>query len=123
MGDLKIKKLEFEISIPITGLQKGKKYTLQVDDNTTFLEALALVDKIEMQNTKDKMFPLYEGYIHSYIQLFINLDENSIYDDVGVYAYGPDEQGLMKKFNPIRENIEFNLHPGSIIQLQPDVGC
>jgi len=123
VGDLKIKKLEFEISIPITGLQKGKKYTIQVNDNTTFIEALALVDKIEMQNTKDTIFPLYENYIYSYVQLFINFEENSLYDDVGVYAYGPDEKGLMKKFNPIRENIEFDLFPASIIQLQPDVGC
>jgi len=76
-----------------------------------------------MTETKNMIFPLYEGYIHSYLQLFVNLEEDSIYDDVGVYAYAPDKHGIMQKFNPIRENIEFNLYPDSVIQLQPDVGC
>lgn len=76
-----------------------------------------------MVETKTSIFPVYEGYIHSYLQLFVNLEEDSIYDDVGVYAYAPDEHGIMRKFNPIRENIEFNLYPDSVIQLQPDVGC
>jgi len=123
LGDQKIKKIEFEISIPVKRLQQGKRYTLNVEDNTTFIETLALVDKIEMAETKNMIFPLYEGYIHSYLQLFVNLEEDSIYDDVGVYAYAPDEHGIMHKFNPIRENIEFNLYPDSLIQLQPDVGC
>jgi hypothetical protein len=29
----------------------------------------------------------------------------------------------MRKFIPIRDNIEFNVYPDSEIQLQPDVGC
>ena len=82
-----------------------------------------MVDKQVVENPKDSIFPIYEGYIHNYLQLFINLEENSIYDDVGIYAYGPDENGLMRKFNPIRDNVEFNIYPDSVIQLQPDVGC
>ena len=123
MGDLKIKKIEFEISIPIKGLQQGKKYSLEMNDNATFIEALALVDKIEMRDPTNSIFPLYEDHIYSYLQLFINIEEGLIYDDVGVFAYAPDEKGIMRKFNPIRENIEFNLYPDSFIQLQPDVGC
>ncbi|MFX0033369.1 MAG: hypothetical protein ACFE8E_09650 [Candidatus Hodarchaeota archaeon] len=123
MGDLQIKKIEFEISIPIKGLQQGKKYSLELNDNATFIEALALVDKIEMEDPTNTIFPLYEDYIYSYLQLFVNIEEGLIYDDVGVFAYAPDEDGIMRKFNPIRENIEFNLYPDSFIQLQPDVGC
>lgn len=123
LGDLKIKKVEFEISIPFKGLQQGKKYSLDVNDNTTFIEALALVDEIEMRDSINSIFPLYDGHIHSYLQLFVNLDKGYIYDDVGVFAYAPDENGAMRKFNPIKENIEFNIYPDSFIHLQPDVGC
>ena len=37
--------------------------------------------------------------------------------------YGPDENGDLRKFMPLRDNIEFNLYPNSIIDLQPDPGC
>lgn len=57
------------------------------------------------------------------MQLIVDLENHQIYDDVGVSAYGPNENGAMIKFNPIRENIDFILHPGSLVQLQPDVGC
>ena len=76
-----------------------------------------------MQNISNPIFPINDGYIHNYMQLLINLEENTLYDDVGVYAYGPDENGTMRKFNPIREDIFFNVFPDSIIKLQPDVGC
>jgi len=82
-----------------------------------------MVDKRAVMDTKNTIFPINEGYIHNYMQLFVNFEINSIYEDVGIYAYAPDEDGLMRKFNPIRENIEFNVYNGSYIQLQPDVGC
>ena len=82
-----------------------------------------MVDKIELKNTKNSIFPINEGYIHNYMQLFVNFERNSIYEDVGIFAYASDEEGLMKKFNPIRENIAFNVYPDTYIQLQPDVGC
>ena len=74
-------------------------------------------------DTQTTIFPINEGYIHNYMQLLIDFKTNSIYEDVGIYAYAPDENGLMQKFNPIRDNIEFNVYPDSYIQLQPDVGC
>jgi len=104
-------------------MQKGKKYTVEIQDDASFLEALAMVDKQELENPEESIFPINEGYIHNYMQLLVNLEENHIYDDVGIYAYGPDEKGLSRKFNPIRENLEFNVYPDSKIQLQPDVGC
>lgn len=118
-----IKKINFEISIPTERLQKGKKYTIELKDNGTLIEALALVDKLEIGSPEGSIFQINDGYIHYYLQLFINLEEYTIYDDVGVSAYGPDEDGLLTKFNPIRDNIQFNLFPDSVIQLQPDVGC
>jgi hypothetical protein len=118
-----IKKINFEISIPTERLQKGKKYTIELKDDGTLIEALALVDKLEIENPEGSIFPINDGYIHSYLQLFINFEENAIYGDVGVSAYGPDDRGMMTKFNPIRDNIDFKLFPDSVIQLQPDVGC
>ena len=118
-----MKTIKFDISIPIQGLQKGKKFTVFVDDDATIIEALAMVDKHVQENPNESIFPIYEGYIHNYLQLFVNLEDGYIYDDVGIYAYGPDEDKIMRKFNPIRENIEFVLYPDSLIQLQPDVGC
>jgi len=82
-----------------------------------------MVDKIEANDKQKAVFPIYEGYIHNYMQLFIDFKKNSIYEDVGIYAYAPDEDGLMRRFNPIRDNIQFNVYPDSYIQLQPDVGC
>ncbi|MFX1310792.1 MAG: hypothetical protein ACFE8C_13910, partial [Promethearchaeota archaeon] len=95
-----VKKITFEISLPIKGLQKGKEYNLLVKDDATFIECLALVDKLEMQNTTDYIFPINEGYIHNYMQLLVNIEEDKIYEDVGIFAYGPNENGVMKKFNP-----------------------
>jgi len=118
-----MKTIKFDISIPIQGLEKGKKFTVYVDDNATIIEALAMVDKHIQENPTESIFPIYDEYIHNYLQLFVNLEDGYIYDDVGIYAYGPDEKEIMRKFNPIRENIEFNLYPDSLIQLQPDVGC
>jgi hypothetical protein len=118
-----IKKVIFKISIPLKGLQEGKEFVVQAKDDATFVEALAMVDKQVLENPKDSIFPIYEGYIHNYLQLFWNIETNSIYEDVGIMPYGPDENGNLRKFMPLRDNIEFNLYPNSVIDLQPDPGC
>ncbi|MFX0012697.1 MAG: hypothetical protein ACFE9R_20470 [Candidatus Hermodarchaeota archaeon] len=104
-------------------MQSGKDYEFDIKDDANFIDALALVDKIELYSLENTIFPLYDGYIHNYLQLFVNLEEETIYDDVGLSPYAPNEHGFHRKFNPIRENIKFNLFPGTIIELQQDVGC
>ena len=84
---------------------------------------MALVDKEEKENSSKCIFPLYEGYIHNYLQLFVNIEDELIYDDVGLSPYAPDDEGFFRKFNPIRENLYFNIFPDTIIELQQDVGC
>ena len=118
-----VKILKFKISIPLKGLQSGREYEFEIKNDANFIEALALVDKIERESSENKIFPLHDGYIHNYLQLFVNLENDTIYEDVGLSPYAPDEQGLYRKFNPIRENIKFNLFPDTIIELQQDVGC
>ena len=118
-----IKKIKFNISINLSGLTKGKKFIVHLEDKGNILDALAMVDRQDMRNPKDSIFPIFDGYIHNYLHLFWDPVQNVIYDDVGMMAYGPDENGLMRKFMPIRDNIEFNLYPNSVIDLQPDSGC
>ncbi|TFF97251.1 MAG: hypothetical protein EU547_04825 [Promethearchaeota archaeon] len=109
--------------IPLSGLQQGKKLNLNVEDNVTFIESLALVDRYFQNHPEDSIFPIYEGYIHNYLQLFINLEKETLYEDVAATAYAPDENGNMTKFNPIGKNIYFNIYPDTEIILQPDSGC
>lgn len=104
-------------------MQSGKEYDLEIKNEANFIDALALVDRLEFESSGDTFFPLYDGYIHNYLQLFVNLEDQSIYEDVGLSPYAPDEDGLYRKFNPIRDNIKFQLFPDTIIELQQDVGC
>ncbi len=120
---IKIKRITIKISIPSSGLQQGKQFNVQVKDDATFVEALAKVDKYIFENPQVSIFPIFEDYIHNYLQLFWDPEHNIIYEDVGIMPYGPDEDGNLRKFMPIRDNLEFNLFPDSIIDLQPDSGC
>ncbi|MHA1723922.1 MAG: hypothetical protein ACTSXH_03660 [Promethearchaeota archaeon] len=118
-----LKKITFNISFNLSGMSQGKTFIVNVKDDATFVEALAIVDKQDMEHPEKSIFPLFKGYIQNYLQLFWDPQENKIYDDVGLQAYGPDEEGNLRKFMPLRENIEFNLYPNSVIDLQPDPGC
>jgi hypothetical protein len=57
------------------------------------------------------------------MQLLVNVEEDKIYEDIGLMPYGPDEEGNLRKFMPLKEDINFNLYSDSIIDLQPDSGC
>ena len=50
--------------------------------------------------------------IHSYLQLIWDSEENKIYDDCAVNAYGPN-----RAFMPLQEDINFNLYPKSEITI------
>ena len=63
-------------------------------------------------NPEKSIFPLFKGLINSYLQLIWDAEENKIYEDCGVDAYGPN-----KEFIPLRENIKFNLYPNSTITI------
>ncbi len=82
-----------------------------------------MVDKHIFEHPEESIFPIFDGYIHNYLQLFINIEEEYIYEDVGVSPYAPDEQGVMRKFNPIRDDLYFNLYHETKLDLQMDVGC
>ena len=118
-----MKKITFKLSVPQSGLCHGKKFIIKAKDDANIVEALAMVDKYIYEHPEESIFPIFEGYIHNYLQLYINLEKGCFYDDVGISPYAPDENGLLRKFNPIKQNLDFNLFPDSVIDLQQDVGC
>lgn len=93
-------------------LSKGLNYTVSIQDNGTIIDAISIIDKQMMINPEKSIFPLFKGLINSYLQLIWDAEENKIYEDCGVDAYGPN-----KEFIPLRENIEFNLYPNSTITI------
>lgn len=122
-GGLLMKKIKITLSVPLQGLSKGKTFMIETKDDATIIDVLAEVDRQVKQKPKESIFPLYDDYIHNYLQLFVNLDDDIIYEDVGMSAYGPDDEGVLRKFNPLRKDLYFNLYPDTIIDLQQDVGC
>ena len=114
----KIKKIKVSISLPYSGLSEGKIFEVHVKDNATFYEALAMIDKEVFRDPKKSIFPIYDGYIKSYLHLFWNPKDNKLYDDVGIMPYGPS-----REFMPLWDNIDFSLIPDSEIDLQMDPGC
>jgi hypothetical protein len=114
----KIKKIKFTISVPLRGLEKGIDYEVIVKDDATFYEALSMVDKKVLQNPQSSIFPIYDGYIKSYLHLFWNPKKNELYDDIGIMPYGPK-----REFMPLWDDIDYNIIPNSNIDLQMDPGC
>ena len=88
------------------------KYTLEMDDDGTIIDALSKIDKNMIENPNTSVFPLYKGLIHSYLQLIWDAEENEIYGDCGVDAYGPN-----KEYMPLRDDINFSLIPNSEITI------
>lgn len=113
-----MKNIKFTIFAPVKGLNEGRIYQVKVKDDARFIESLAMVDKIVLEDPKNSPFPLYDGYIKTYLQLFWNPQKNEIYDDCAVNAYGPNRQ-----FMPLRDDLDFNLYPDSEIKIHPDAGC
>jgi hypothetical protein len=113
-----MKEVTFKISIPRSGLSSGKTFTVKVKDDATFIECLSMVDKYVLEHPEESIFPIYDGYIHYYLQLFWDPEKNEIYDDCGLLPYGPN-----REFMPIFENPEYNVLPDSKIDIQPDAGC
>ncbi len=113
-----MKKLTFTISLPTIGISKDRTFTLNIKDDANIVEALAMVDKYVSEHPHESVFPLYGEYIHYYLQLIVNVEKDFIYEDVAIYAYGPN-----REFMPIRENLHLSLIPNSEISLIPDSEC
>lgn len=90
----------------------GVDYEVKVEDNGSIIDALSTIDKKIINQPEKSVFPLYKGLIHAYLQLIWDVEENNIYDDCAVDAYGPN-----REFMPLRSNIMYNLIPNSEITI------
>ena len=109
---LKIKRIKLTIFAPEGKLSNGADYEVKVKDDGTIVDVLGFLDKEIFENREKSFFPLYKGLIHSYLQLIWDAENNKIYEDCAVNAYGPN-----REFIPLMEKIDFNLHPNSEITI------
>ena len=110
----KIKKVKLTIFAPDPEkkLSKGLEYNPGINDDGTIVDALSAIDRIAYLEPEKSIFPIYKGLIHSYLQLIWDSEDNKIYDDCAVDAYGPN-----REFIPLQDDINFNLYPESEITI------
>ena len=111
---IKIKNIKLAIFAPDpeNKLSNGLEFDQKIANNGTIVDVLGNIDKNYYNNPEKTIFPIYKGLIQSYLQLIWDAEENVIYDDCAVKAYGPN-----KEFMPLHEDINFNLYPDSEITI------
>ncbi|MFX1376713.1 MAG: hypothetical protein ACFFA0_12965 [Promethearchaeota archaeon] len=109
-----IKKINLTIFAPDPDkkLSKGKEYKIDIDDNGSIVSALSAIDKQEYSDPECMVFPIFKGLIYSYLQLIWDGEENRIYEDCAVNAYGPN-----REFMNLQDDINTNLYPNSNITI------
>ena len=111
---IKIKEIKMTIFAPDPEkkLSKGLEYKIEIAANASIVDALSTLDEQVKKNPESSIFPIYKGLIHSYLQLIWDAEENVIYEDCAVNAYGPS-----REFMPLQEDINFNLYHDSEITI------
>ena len=109
---IEIKNIFLTIIAPEPILNIGIEYTVEIKDDGTIVDALGVLDRRVFDNIEKSVFPLYKGLIKSYLQLIWDADDNKIYEDCAVNAYGPN-----REFMGIAQDIDINLIPDSKIIL------
>ena len=111
---IKIKKIKLTIFAPDPEkkLSQGLEYLADIKDDGTIVDALSTLDKQAYSHPESSIFPIYKGLINSYLQLIWDAEENAIYEDCAVNAYGPE-----REFMNLQENINTNLYPNSNITI------
>ncbi len=103
--------MTFQLRIPENGVERNREYKVDVKNDATFIDALAMVDKMPFEHPEDLPFGS-QGYLRSYLQIFWDPINNKIYDDINLFAVG-NRGSIM----PIRSNISYNLHDNCEIAL------
>ena len=111
---IEIKQIKLTIFAPDPEkrLSKGLEYEIDIEDNGTILDALSTIDKQVYSEPENKIFPIFKGLIVSYLQLIWDSEENRIYEDCAVNAYGPN-----REFMNLQDDINTNLYPNSNITI------
>jgi hypothetical protein len=109
-----IKKINLTIFAPDPEkrLSKGLEYRIEIDDNGAIVDALSAIDKQIYSEPENKIFPIFKGLIFSYLQLIWDSEENKIYEDCAVNAYGPN-----REFMNLQDDVNTNLYPNSNITI------
>jgi len=97
--------------MPINGIGRNKEFVVNVKDEAVLVQALAMVDKYIFENFEESHFTRRNAYVRSYLQLFWSPEENSIYEDINLFA--SSNKGMM----PLQSNIDFNIYNDSEISL------
>jgi hypothetical protein len=110
----KIKKINLTIFAPDPEkkLSQGLENIVNIKDDGTIVDALSTLDKKAYDNPEKAIFPIFKGLIHSYLQLIWDSEENRIYEDCAVNAYGPE-----REFMNLQEDINTNLYPDSNVTI------
>ncbi|MFW9821304.1 MAG: hypothetical protein ACFFE4_00120 [Candidatus Thorarchaeota archaeon] len=110
----KIKKIKLTIFAPDPEkkLSQGRENIVEIKDDGTIVDALSILDKQVYQNPEESIFPIFKGLIHSYLQLIWDSEENRIYEDCAVNAYGPE-----REFMNLQDDVNTNLYPNSNITI------
>ena len=111
-----IKKVTFQLSVPVNGEAVNKEFIVNVKDDAIFAEALAMVDNYILTHPDESHFIEHKenSFIRCYLQLFWNPQENNIYSDINLFA--GSNRGIM----PIESNMNFNLYPDCEISMTSD---
>ena len=111
---IKIKNIKLTIFAPDPEkrLSKGLEYAIELDDVGTIVDALSAIDKRVYSDPESAIFPIYKGSIYSYLQLIWDSEENKIYEDCALNAYGPN-----REFMNLQDDINTNLYPDSEITI------
>ncbi|MHA2034888.1 MAG: hypothetical protein ACXACX_20720 [Candidatus Hodarchaeales archaeon] len=111
---IKIKKITLTIFAPDPEkkLSQGLENIVDIKDNGTIVDALSILDKKTYLKPEASIFPIFKGLIHSYLQLIWDSEEDAIYEDCAVNAYGPE-----REFMNLQDDINTNLYPDSNITI------
>ncbi|MFX1399314.1 MAG: hypothetical protein ACFFAS_19995 [Promethearchaeota archaeon] len=95
------------------GISTNKEFSVRVDDDAIFTEALAMVDKYAFEHPQESHFVGHSqnSFVKCYLQLFWDPYNNNIYSDINVFA--ASARGIM----PIQKRLDFNLHDDCEISL------
>lgn len=107
-----IKEIKLTIFVPEKELSNGIEFETEIKDDGNVVDLLGTIDKQTFENPHNSVFPLYKGLIRCFLQLIWDAENNVIYDDCAVSAYGPN-----REFMPLLDNVNFNLYPNSDITI------
>lgn len=92
------------------------KFNVEIPDDGSTIDAIAVSDKKLKEILKDQKFPI--NNMNNLLHLLWNPKSGKFYEDLGIDAHGPNNE-----FLPIEKDPFLSLPNDSIVYLTPDAGC